>query len=84
MFPLAPSDSVWERPVISLLGMIDGCAFNPSTQEAEAGGLLCVRGQSGLHSEFQGPIDASGVWREVASTQCREEVQVHSAEVTAG
>lgn len=39
-FPLAPSDSVQGRPMISLLGMIDGCAFNPSTQEVEAGGLL--------------------------------------------
>ena len=28
-------------------------AFNPSTQDAEAGGFLCVQGQSGLQSEFQ-------------------------------
>ena len=27
--------------------------FNPSTQEAEAGGSLGVRGQPGLQSEFQ-------------------------------
>jgi hypothetical protein len=28
-------------------------AFNPSTQETEAGGSLRVRNQPGLHSEFQ-------------------------------
>jgi hypothetical protein len=28
-------------------------AFNPSTQEAEAGGSLCVWGQPGLYKEFQ-------------------------------
>jgi hypothetical protein len=28
-------------------------AFNPSTQEAEAGGSLAVWGQPGLQSEFQ-------------------------------
>ena len=28
-------------------------AFNPSTQEEEAGGSLRVRGQAGLQSEFQ-------------------------------
>ena len=28
-------------------------AFNPSTQEVEAGGFLRVRGQPGLQSEFQ-------------------------------
>jgi hypothetical protein len=27
--------------------------FHPSTQEAEAGGSLWVRGQPGLQSEFQ-------------------------------
>ena len=27
--------------------------FDPSTQEAEAGGSLCVQGQPGLHREFQ-------------------------------
>lgn len=27
-------------------------AWNPSTQEAEAGGLLQVRGQPGLYNEF--------------------------------
>jgi hypothetical protein len=29
------------------------CAFNPSTQETEAGGSLWVQGQLGLQSEFQ-------------------------------
>ena len=29
------------------------CVCNPSTQEAEAGELPVVEGQSGLHSEFQ-------------------------------
>lgn len=29
------------------------CAYDPSTQKAEAGELLWVYGQSGLHSEFQ-------------------------------
>lgn len=28
-------------------------AFNPSTQEEEAGEWLCIRGQAGLHTEFQ-------------------------------
>ena len=32
-------------------------AFNPSTQEAEAGGYLQVRGQPGLQSEFQDSQD---------------------------
>lgn len=29
-------------------------AYNPSTREAEAGGLLQVQGQPCLYSEFQG------------------------------
>jgi hypothetical protein len=29
------------------------CAFNPSTQEANAGGSLWVQDQPGLQSEFQ-------------------------------
>ena len=33
-------------------------AFNPSTQEGEAGGTLLVRGQPDLHMEFQ-TADAS-------------------------
>ena len=28
-------------------------AFNPSSQEAEAGRSLCIQGQPGLQSEFQ-------------------------------
>ena len=35
--------------------------FNPSTQEAEAGGSLWVQDQPGLHSEFQ---DSQGCYTE--------------------
>jgi hypothetical protein len=33
--------------------LVVGHAFNPSTREAEAGGSLWVKTQSGLQSEFQ-------------------------------
>ena len=41
----------------SLLKDTAHTAFDPSTQEAEAGGSLWVRGQPGLQSEFQSSQD---------------------------
>lgn len=34
--------------------------YNPSTQEAEVGGLLQIQGQSRFHSEFQVILSYSG------------------------
>lgn len=45
--------SIFSSPVKKIVDwVIVGSAFNPSIQEAEAGGSLQVQGQPGLHSEI--------------------------------
>ena len=53
--------------IIKKSQMATAHAFNPSTQEAKAGGSLWVQGQPGLQSEFQGATQRNPVlknkWR---------------------